>query len=46
MWKYRNCNSHIPLPRMKKPRARNSNVTRNRGENRLEEKHTLMFVKL
>ena len=25
------CNSHIPLPRMKKPRARNGNVTRNRG---------------
>ena len=24
-------NSHIPLPRMKKPRARNGNVTRNRG---------------
>ena len=21
MWKYRKCNSHIPLPRMKKPRA-------------------------
>ena len=38
--------SHIPFSRMKKPRARNGNVTRNRGRNRLEGKHTLMFVKL
>ena len=34
------------LPRMKKPHAHNGNVTRNRGGNRLEGKHTLMFVKL
>ena len=32
--------SHIPLPRMKKPRARNGNVMRNSGGNRLEGKHT------
>ena len=46
MWKYRKCNSHIPLPHMKKPHARNGNVTRNLGGNRLEGKHTLMFIKL
>ena len=39
------------LPRMKKPHARNGNVTRNRGGNCLErererEKTTLMFVKI
>ena len=46
MLKFRKCNSHIPLTRIKKPRAHNGNVMRNRGGNRLEGKHTLMFVKL
>ena len=46
MWKYRKCKSQIPLPWMKKLRARNGNVTRNRGGNTLKGKHTLMFVKL
>ena len=46
MWKYRKCNSHIPFSRMKKPRARNGNVTRNRGGHRLERKLTLMFVQV
>ena len=34
----RKCNSHIPLPRMKKLHAHNGNVTRNHGGNRLERK--------
>ena len=36
--KPRKCSSHIPLPGMMRPRARNGNVTRNRGGNRLERK--------
>ena len=38
--------SHIPLLRMKKLCVGNGNVMRNRGGNRLEGKHSLMFVKL
>ena len=36
--KPRKCSSHIHLPGMMKPRARNGNVTRNRGGNHLERK--------